>query len=344
MLYPIALIDLGSNAVRFVLAEITLGAGYRILRKARAQTRLGSGVNGHLSPRAVRDTLQAVRGFLQTLPQGDGLKVLAVATAATREADNRDSLLEPLRREVGIEASILSGPEEARLGALAVLRSFRMVNGLVVDLGGGSLQVGEVRNRLVTYADSFPLGAVRMTERFLHHDPPLPGEIEKLRREIRRHLAGALPVRRRRGEMVGLGGTVRTLAGIHLGLESNQEDSRQGLRLPRPAITAIREKLQELSLGERQRVPGLKPERADIILAGAVVVEEVMIQVASPGLTVCKNGVRDGILLHEAFGSNGAATAEYAFSYSSTTFMGRRSRPGRNGSSKFREAAQGSLR
>ncbi len=217
MPYPVALIDLGSNAVRLVLAEITPGAGYRILRKARAQTRLGSVVNGHLTPRAVRDTLQAVRGFLRDLPQSDGLKVLAVATAAARDAHNRDSLLEPLRHDVGIEASILSGPEEARLGAIAVLRSFRMVNGLVVDLGGGSLQVGEVRNRLVTYADSFPLGAVRMTERFLHHDPPIPGEIEKLRREIRRHLAGSFLMRRKHGEMVGLGGTVRALARIHLG-------------------------------------------------------------------------------------------------------------------------------
>jgi len=344
MPYPVALIDLGSNAVRLVLAEITPGAGYRILRKARAQTRLGRGVNGSLSPRAVRDTLQAVRGFLQTLPQGDGLKVLAVATAAARDADNRDSLLEPLRRDVGGEVSILSGPEEARLGALAALRSFRVVNGLVVDLGGGSLQVTEVRNRLPATTASFPLGAVRMTERFLHHDPPLPGEIEKLRREIRRHLAGALSERRKHGEMVGLGGTVRTLARIHLGLEYDQNDSRQGLRLPRPAITAIREKLQEQSLGERQRVPGLKPERADIILAGAVVVEELMTQVDSPALTVCKNGVRDGILLHEAFRSNGAATAEYPLPYTSRTFMGRRLRSGRNGSSKFREAVLGSLR
>ncbi len=344
MPYLVALIDLGSNAVRFVLAEITPGVGYRILRKARVQTRLGSGLNGHLSPRAVRDTLQAVRSFLQTLPPDKDLKVLAVATAAVREAGARDSLLEPLRRDAGIEVSILRGQEEARLGAVAALHTLDVVNGLVVDLGGGSLQVGEVRNRLATYADSFPLGAVRMTERFLHHDPPLPGEIERLRREIRRHLAGALPVRRRRGEMVGLGGTVRTLARIHLGLEYDQDDSRQGLRLPRPAITAIREKLQELSLGERQRVRGLKPERADIILAGAVVVEEVMTQADSPALTVCKNGVRDGILLREVFKSNGAATPENAFPCSSTTFMGRRFRPGRNGSSKLREAVPGSLR
>ncbi|MGE5848966.1 MAG: Ppx/GppA phosphatase family protein, partial [Candidatus Methylomirabilota bacterium] len=135
-------------------------------------------------------------------------------------------------------------------------------------------------------------------------DPPLPGEIENLRREIRRQLAGAIPVVRRQGEMVGLGGTVRVLGRIHLGLESDQDDFRQGLRLTREAVAAIRANLQDLSLGQRQRVSGLKAERADIIVAGAVVVEEVMTLADSSALTVCKNGVRDGILLHEAFNSN----------------------------------------
>jgi exopolyphosphatase/guanosine-5'-triphosphate,3'-diphosphate pyrophosphatase len=304
MPYPVVLMDLGSNAVRCVLAEITPGLGYRILRKTRTQTRLGSGLNGHLSPRAIRETLQAVHGFLQTLPRDEDLKVLAVATAAARDADNRDALLEPLRREAGIEVSILSGEEEARLGAIAALRTFAVINGLIIDLGGGSLQTTEVRNRSAAATASFPLGAVRMTDRFLHHDPPIPGEIEKLRREIRRHLAGSLPVVRRHGEMVGLGGTVRALARIHLGLESDQDDFRQGLRLTRAAVTAIRANVQELSLGQRQRVPGLKAERADIIVAGAVVVEELMTLADSSALTVCKNGVRDGILLHEAFNSD----------------------------------------
>jgi exopolyphosphatase/guanosine-5'-triphosphate,3'-diphosphate pyrophosphatase len=322
MPYPVALIDLGSNAVRLVLAEITPGVGYRILRKARAQTRLGSGLNSHLSSRAVRETLQAVRDFLQGLPKDGDLKLLAVATAAAREAANRESLLEPLRRETGIEVSILGGQEEARLGAIAALRTLAVVNGLIIDLGGGSLQVTGVRSRLPATTASFPLGAVRMTERFLHHDPPLPGEIDKLRREVRRHLASALPARRRHGEMVGLGGTVRTLARIHLGLEYGQDDSRQGLRLTRAAVTAIRAKLQDLSLGERQRVPGLKAERADIIPAGAVVVEELMILADYPALTVCKAGVRDGILVHEAFQSDGAANSEGARAEFSIASMG----------------------
>ncbi|HWT77749.1 MAG TPA: hypothetical protein VN648_02980, partial [Candidatus Methylomirabilis sp.] len=156
----VALIDLGSNAVRLVLAQVTPGVGYRILRKARVQTLLSSGSNGHLSPRAVRETLQTISEFFQTLHPYKNLKVLAVATAAVREASFRDSLLGPLRRDVGIEVSILSGHEEARLGAVAALHSFDMVNGTVLDLGGGSLQVAEVRDRSVKAAESFPLGAV----------------------------------------------------------------------------------------------------------------------------------------------------------------------------------------
>jgi len=98
-----------------------------------------------------------------------------VATAAARDADNRDALLEPLRREAGIEVSVLSGEEEARLGALAALRTFAVVNGLIVDLGGGSLQATEVRNRSATATASFPLGAVRMTDRFRTMILPFPG-------------------------------------------------------------------------------------------------------------------------------------------------------------------------
>jgi exopolyphosphatase/guanosine-5'-triphosphate,3'-diphosphate pyrophosphatase len=341
----VALIDLGSNAVRFVLAQVTPGVGYRILRKARSQTRLGSGVNGQLNPRAVRETLQAIRGFLQTLDQDRDLKLLAVATAAVREAGARDSLLGPLRRDAGIEVTILGGQEEALLGALAAVHSLDVASGLVVDLGGRSLQVAEVRERSVSSAQSFPLGAVRMTERFLHHDPPLPEEIERVRREVRRHLTGALPKVRKPGGVVGLGGTVRTLARIHLGLEYDQDDSRQGLRLPRLAITAIRENLQTLSFRGRQRVPGLKPERADIILAGAVVVEELMILAGCPALTVCKTGVRDGILLHEAFNTNGASSPGLALRGSARPAMGYGWLwSGGNGSGKPREVVRESSR
>src|SRR5574341_762450 len=147
MPYPVVLMDLGSTAVRCVLAEITPGLGYRILRKTRTQTRLGSDLNGLLSPRAVRETLQAVQGFLQSLSRNGDFKVLAVATAAVRDADNRDALLEPLLRETGIEVSILGAEEEARLGATAALRSFAVASGLIIDLGGGSLQITEVRSR-----------------------------------------------------------------------------------------------------------------------------------------------------------------------------------------------------
>jgi exopolyphosphatase / guanosine-5'-triphosphate,3'-diphosphate pyrophosphatase len=147
------------------------------------------------------------------------------------------------------------------------------------------------------------LGAVRITRRFLHRDPPTPRELRALRREIRAQLLGALPVARRGDELVGIGGTVRTLARIHLRAHPGPA-FRHGLRLRQSDVTAIRERLEALPIRRRRLIPGLKAERADIILAGAMVIEEVMTLGSYLTLIVCTRGVRDGLLLRETFDGN----------------------------------------
>src|SRR5215468_5107434 len=149
----VALLDFGSNAVRFVLARVKPGVGFRVLRQERTQTRLGGGRPGTLPTAAVDDTLRAVRRFLREVRRYQDkageprpLKFIAVATAAVRDADNRERLLGPLRRDEGIEVRVLSGPEEARLGASAAIADLpRRFDGMVADLGGGSLQLSTVR-------------------------------------------------------------------------------------------------------------------------------------------------------------------------------------------------------
>jgi exopolyphosphatase/guanosine-5'-triphosphate,3'-diphosphate pyrophosphatase len=291
----VALVDLGSNAVRLLLAELGPGRHIRILREARAQTRLGGGRSGRLPRQAIADTLHAVRRFLRVVRNGQPLRVLAIATSAVRDAGNRDRLLEPLRRRHGVEVAVLSGCEEARLGALAALESLRFRAGVVMDLGGGSLQLTHVRDGLPHAAVSFPLGVVRTTRRFLRHDPPRRQELTRLRDEIRQQLAAASPPVEPGSTLVGLGGTVRALAAIHLSGRHRRE--RHGLRLSRHDITRIRARLEALPLRKRRRVPGLKAERADIIVAGALIVEELMLSGDYPALTVCMRGVRDGLLL-----------------------------------------------
>src|SRR5262245_36350849 len=207
----VALVDLGSNAVRLLLAELRSAGEVRILRKARAQTRLGAGRSGLLPRQAITDTLKAVRRFLKTSRNGQPPRVLAIATSAVREAANRDRLLEPLRRQHGVEVAVLSGGDEARLGALAALESLRFRTGTVMDLGGGSLQLTHVRDGEPHMVVSLPVGVVRLTRCFLRHDPPRSGELSALREEIHQQLSAASgdPPG---GSLVGLGGTVRALA------------------------------------------------------------------------------------------------------------------------------------
>jgi exopolyphosphatase/guanosine-5'-triphosphate,3'-diphosphate pyrophosphatase len=225
---------------------------------------------------------------------------MAVATSAVRDASNRRVLLERLRREVGVTVQVLSGEEEARLGAQAALSSLPFRNGVVADLGGGSLQLTQVRGGSILLASSFPLGAVRTTAQFFKNDPPTKQEIQTLRQEIQRYCERDLPSLYKGEEIIGLGGTVRTLARMHLAA-LDKERSRQGLCLRRSDVSVLRERIEGLPVRARTRLRGLKEERADIIFAGTIVLEEVMRLGGYRTLTVCTSGVRQGLLLRETF-------------------------------------------
>ena len=305
----VALLDFGSNAVRFVLARIKPGSGFRLLREGRTQTRLGGGRPGTLPPAAVDETLRVVRRFMRDVRRDQqqwddehSLKIIAIATSAVRDAENRERLLGPLRREEGIEVRVLSGTEEARLGASAAIEDVPKFDGVVADLGGGSLQLTSVRSGRIAGTASAPIGTVRMTRAFFHEDPPDPRELRLLRAEIRERLDAALPVVRRGERMIGLGGTIRTLARMHLAEHRGRRRHRQGMRLGQADVTALRARLEAATIRERRQLRGLKAERADTILAGAVLVEEALVYGGYLTLIVSTRGVRDGLLLRETFG------------------------------------------
>lgn len=315
----IALVDLGSNAVRLLTARITPGHAFEVLSQQRVSTRLGSGSPDLLKPSAVRKTLRAVGNFLNDIRDTE-TRVIAVATAAVRDATNKMSLLEPLHRDAGISVHILSGEEEAYLGARTVLHRWPEWSGLILDLGGGSLQLTRVNNGHILSAVSLPLGVVRTTARFLRHDPPRPSEITSLRQEITAQLEDVLTPAQEHEALIGLGGTVRTLWRMKKANEVADDSPRskkrssstlQGRKQPacqnkffplqRSVITMFLERLGEIPAEERA-YPGIKAERADIIVAGMVTVEEVMLRSGLDRLTVLpQGGVRHGILMRETF-------------------------------------------
>jgi exopolyphosphatase/guanosine-5'-triphosphate,3'-diphosphate pyrophosphatase len=249
----------------------------------------------------MKETIGVIRRFLREARREYKPRVLAVATSAVRDAVNRQEFLEKLRVEAGIAIRVLSGLEEALLGAQAALRSLSLRNGTIADLGGGSLQLSHIRDEEITSATSLPLGAVRSTTRFFKNDPPTAAQMHALRQEVRhqlvRHFSSVPPS----SDMVGVGGTIRTLGRMHL-TALNKQRSRQGLSLQRADIATLREQMEKLSAAERTRLAGLKAERADIILAGTVVIEEVMNFGNYHTLTICTEGVRQGLLLRETFG------------------------------------------
>ncbi len=275
--------------------------GFKVLEEERVQTRLGGGTPGTLPRDAVEETVEAMDRFLRRARNGRDPRVLAVATSAVREAASRERLLGAIRRRAGVDVQVLTSREEARLGTLAALESLPLPHGLVADLGGASLQLTRVRDGGIAETTSVPFGAVRTTRRFLQHDPARPDELRALRSETRSALLPVLPPAERGETMVGMGGTVRALASIHLHAERQSKRERHGLRLRQSDVTAIRERLEPLAARKRRKIRGLKPERVDIILAGAIVIEETMLLGGYLRLVVCTRGVRDGLLLHETF-------------------------------------------
>jgi exopolyphosphatase/guanosine-5'-triphosphate,3'-diphosphate pyrophosphatase len=206
----IALLDFGSNAVRFVLARVVRD-GFRVVDEARVRTRLAAGDQGALIEPAIEHSLRAATRFLKRGAAREP-RVMAVATASVRDAPNADHLLRRLPA-LGVKAlRILSGVEEARLGAEAALRTVSLRHGAVIDLGGGSLQWTTIRAGRLKHGLSLPLGAARMTREYIHHDPPRPNELLRLSQAARNQLAGALPSVKPRGRLIVLGGTARALA------------------------------------------------------------------------------------------------------------------------------------
>jgi exopolyphosphatase/guanosine-5'-triphosphate,3'-diphosphate pyrophosphatase len=245
--------------------------------------------------------VDAVEVFLRRVRTRREPRVLAVATSALREAASRERVLAAIRRRAGVDVEVLTGPQEAHLAALAALESLPLRRGLVLDLGGASVELARVRDREIVSTASLPLGAIRLTRRFFRHDPPTGDELRALRVEVRDALDSVLPPAERGEVMIGLGGTVRALASMHLRRRGRGRKERHGLQLRQSDVTAIRERLEPLAERKRRKVRGLKRERADIILAGAMVVEEAMVLGGYLRLVVCTRGVRDGLLLREAF-------------------------------------------
>jgi exopolyphosphatase/guanosine-5'-triphosphate,3'-diphosphate pyrophosphatase len=295
---PVAVIDIGSNSGRVVVYQVRPDGNLRILASSRASLRLVRDLKekNSLSPQAINRTLDALHDF-HALAVGSGAKrTLAVATSAIRDAENGTVLLKRVRKELGLRLRIISGPEEAHYGCLGAVRGLPVENGVMFDLGGGSMQISLFRGRRIGREWSFPLGALRLSDAFLSSDPPSPGEQRRLAAHVRKVVGEvSLPPLDADASLVGTGGTVRNLAKI--------DQRRRAYPIPRlHAYQLERGRVEDIVglLAERKRdrlasVPGLNDDRADSIVGGGLAVLTLMKMLGADCVQVSGQGVREGL-------------------------------------------------
>jgi exopolyphosphatase / guanosine-5'-triphosphate,3'-diphosphate pyrophosphatase len=294
-------IDMGSNSFRLVAYSYAPGRWWRRSDEIYDTVRLGAGLlaTGRLSEERMDRAVEAMEVYAHFcaasgIPAG---RVRAVATSAIRDASNGAALLARVRAATGLPAHVLSSAEEAYYGYLAAVNSTTLRDGAVLDLGGGSLQLVRVAGREVADSASWPLGTVRMTERFaLNGRPASAKQRHALRAHALKELRSVGWVASMGGApMVGVGGTVRNLAAAAADAAGKPSIGVQGAPLERDALDSLIDELAARGAADRGQIDGIKPGRAGVILAGAIVIAAAMDAIGADQIEVTQAGLREGV-------------------------------------------------
>ncbi len=297
----LAAIDIGSNSTRLMVAEVSSEQDYRILDDHKETTRLAHGLaaNGMLTEEAMIHTIEALRRMKAIIEGYEVDKIAIIATSAVREAQNGLQFIERVKKQVGLEVSVISGQEEGELSYHSAEAQFPLsdISVVCMDIGGGSAELVFAAHGNVDEIYSLPVGAVRMTEAFLKNDPPEEEEWQQLKKFLRKQFKQQL------GNttffpnlMVGAGGTFTALANISLRLRGQGTKPVRGHEMTRSDVRQILERLRHSTLAERRAIPGLNSDRADIISAGVFVIERFMKWLRINRLVINDRGVRDGLI------------------------------------------------
>jgi len=298
----LATIDVGTNTTLLLVGEVA-GDGVRVLAERAEITRLGRGIgaDGGLGAAGLEHTL-AVLSEYAAIARAHGAAIHAIGTEALRRAPNADEFLAPAARILGAAVEVIDGEHEAALTFLAAARSFAEVatgTAVVVDIGGGSTEIIVAQAGRIDCRRSLPLGSVRLTERHIRNDPALPAELAAIEAEIAERLSG-VPFPAPPLALVGTAGTVTSLAAMSLGLASYDPQLVHGHRLTLAALEREITRLRSATQAERERMPGLDPRRADVILAGACILRQIAAAARASEILVNDRGIRWGLLYERA--------------------------------------------
>jgi exopolyphosphatase/guanosine-5'-triphosphate,3'-diphosphate pyrophosphatase len=297
----VAAIDIGTNSVLLLIAETQADGRLSPIAERATITRLGEGVDRTrvLSEAARARTLACLGEYARELNALAPARVAVVGTSAMRDARGGADFAEDAERLLGVRPVVVSGNREAELTFRGALSGLELEGAVaVVDVGGGSTEIvsgsAATSPPSIERAKSLDIGSVRLFERHVRSDPPSPAELEALRRAVDSVLAGA-PAIAAEAALVGVAGTVTTLAAIAASVDPYDAARIHGARLTLEAIQSVADRLARATLAERKRLPGLDPRRADVIVAGAVIVERVLSWSRKAELVVSDRGVRWGL-------------------------------------------------
>ncbi|MFF3319185.1 exopolyphosphatase [Streptomyces sp. NPDC003035] len=301
----VAGIDCGTNSIRLLVADVHPDTGELIeLDRRMTIVRLGQGVDktGRLAPEALERTFAACRAYAAVIKELGAEKVRFVATSASRDAENRDEFVAGVLDILGVEPEVISGDQEAEFSFTgATLELHGDERYLVVDIGGGSTEF-VVGNRHVEAARSVDIGCVRLTERHVRSDPPAAAEVEAIRADIRAALDVAertVPIAEA-DTLVGLAGSVTTVAAIALDLEEYDSEKIHRSRISYDRVAEVVGRLLGSTHDERAAIPVMHPGRVDVIIAGALVLLEIMERTGAREVVVSEHDILDGIALSVA--------------------------------------------
>lgn len=311
---PIAAsIDIGSNTVRLLAAEVEGGVIVREVLNLRDITRLGEGLGagGSLKPEARARTIEVLKGYAARLKSMKIKEVSAIATEALRRASDSEAFISDVKRETGLAIELISGEEEARRTLIGVRAGIGGHAGegekLLVDIGGGSTEVVTTSDWEDFRAVSLPLGAVTLYERYLVDDPPPGREMRELVNHCLGPLAALDKMRPKGGwrTLVGTAGTVTTLAAVDMRMEEYDPVRVTGHRMSRETVARLLSRFMGLTKESRRLLAGLEAGREDIILSGTAILGAVMDVAGAGSLVVCDYGLREGNLLRHCALSHG---------------------------------------
>ena len=298
----IAAIDIGTNSVHMIVVQVRPDHSFEIVDREKEMVRLGAGGLGGraLTDLTMRSALQALTKFKRLAESHEVDEVVAAATSAVREAENGREFLAAIRQRTGIQVRVISGTEEARLIHRAAVYGVDVSDGaaLVIDVGGGSVELTLGRGSQVRVAHSLKLGVIRLTERFVHSDPITRADERRLVSYVTEMLAPVTEKIRARGfaRVVGTSGTILSLGSLAVGEGRGVgSDALRNRRVSLKQLRRVRKELTALDLAGRIGMPGLDPRRADLAVAGSILICTMLRMLGARELTLCDLALREGL-------------------------------------------------